>query len=111
MVGNASCATSCLASLAKVIYDNFGILEGLMTIVHTITVTQKTMDNPSGKLWHDGQGAAQNIVPADTGANKSISKVIPELNGMLIGMAFCVPTTNVSVTDLLCWRKLSNAMT
>ncbi|XP_075415267.1 glyceraldehyde-3-phosphate dehydrogenase-like [Tenrec ecaudatus] len=91
MVSNASCTTNCLAPLAKVIHDNFGIVEGLMTTVHAITATQKTMDGPSGKLWHDGRGAA-----------KAVGKVIPELNGKLTGMAFRVPTPNVSVMDLTC---------
>ncbi|KAL6093003.1 hypothetical protein STEG23_012376 [Scotinomys teguina] len=85
-----------------VIHDNFGIVEGLMTTVHAITTTQKTVDGPSGKLWRDGRGAAQNIIPASTGAAKAVGKVIPELNEKLMGMAFRVPTLNVSIMDLPC---------
>ncbi len=102
MVSCASCTTNCLAPVTKVLHDNFGIIEGLMTTVHSTTATQKTVDGPSMKDWRGGRAASGNIIPSSTGAAKAVTKVIPELKGKLTGMAFRVPTLNVSVVDLTC---------
>lgn len=100
VVSAASCTTNCLAPLVKVIHDNFEILEGLMTTVHAMTVSQALLDSPSQKKWRDGRAASQNIIPSSTGAAKAIGKVIPELDGKLTGIAVRVPVTNVSCVDL-----------
>ena len=102
IVSNASCTTNCLAPIAKVINDEFGLKEGLMTTVHAVTATQQTVDGPSQKDWRGGRAACYNIIPSSTGAAKAVGKVIPSLNGKLTGMSFRVPTANVSVVDLTC---------
>ena len=102
VVSNASCTTNCLAPLTKVINDKFGVIEGLMSTVHSTTATQKPVDGPSKKDWRGGRAASNNIIPSSTGAAKAVGKVIPELNGKLTGMSFRVPTLDVSVVDLTC---------
>ncbi|APB35215.1 glyceraldehyde-3-phosphate dehydrogenase, type I [Gloeomargarita lithophora Alchichica-D10] len=109
IVSNASCTTNCLAPIAKVIHDNFGLAEGLMTTVHSYTATQSTVDGPSRKDWRGGRGAAQNIIPASTGAAKAVALVLPALKGRLTGMALRVPTPNVSVVDLTCKTERSTS--
>lgn len=110
VVSNASCTTNCLAPLAKVIHENFGIIEGLMSTVHSTTATQKTVDGPSKKDWRGGRSATVNIIPSSTGAAKAVGQVIPDLKGKLTGMAFRVPTVNVSVVDLTCRLEKSASM-
>ncbi|MBN1870616.1 MAG: type I glyceraldehyde-3-phosphate dehydrogenase [Candidatus Omnitrophica bacterium] len=116
-VSNASCTTNCLAPVVKVLHDNWGVLEGLMTTCHAVTATQKTVDGPSMKDWRGGRGAYQNIIPSSTGAAKAVGKVIPDLNGKLTGMSLRVPTADVSVVDLTCrldkpakWDEIKAAM-
>jgi len=117
VISNASCTTNCLAPVAKVLNDRWGIVEGLMTTCHAVTATQKTVDGPSKKDWRGGRGASQNIIPSSTGAAKAVGKVIPALNGKLTGMAFRVPVPDVSVVDLTCklakpakWDEIKKAM-
>ena len=102
VVSNASCTTNCLAPLAKVLHDSFGIIEGLMTTVHAMTASQKIADGPCGENWHEGRSGPGNLIPASTGAAKAVGKVIPDLDGKLTGIAFRVPVQNVSVVDLTC---------
>ena len=109
IVSNASCTTNCLAPIVKVLHDNFGMVEGLMTTVHATTATQKTVDGPSAKDWRGGRAASGNIIPSSTGAAKAVTKVIPDLKGRLTGMSFRVPTLDVSVVDLTC--RLEKATT
>ena len=109
IISNASCTTNCLAPIVKVLNENFGIVEGLMTTVHSTTATQKTVDGPSAKDWRGGRAAAANIIPSSTGAAKAVGKVIPEMNGKLTGMSMRVPTVDVSVVDLTC--RLEKACT
>ena len=107
IVSNASCTTNCLAPIAKVLNDNFGILEGLMSTIHAATATQKTVDSPSGRDWRAGRSAIHNIIPSSTGAANAVGKIIPELNGKLTGVAFRVPVMDVSVVDLTVKLKQS----
>ena len=110
IISNASCTTNCLGPITKVLNENFGIIEGLMTTVHATTATQKTVDGPSSKDWRGGRAAAANIIPSSTGAAKAVTKVIPELKGKLTGMSFRVPTINVSVVDLTCRLEKATSM-